>query len=91
MLKDGDRWRMWFSSKGANYACKHNHRIGYAESEDGLPWVRRDDFAGIDVLPSDLDSEMVAYAYVIALGGRHWMFENGNRYAEAEIELAVAE
>lgn len=91
VVRDGDRWRMWFSYKGADYDLKHNYRIGYAESEDGLAWVRRDDLAGIDVSPSGWDSEMVAYAYVIMLGGLHWMFYNGNGYGEAGIGLAVAE
>ena len=32
VLRDGDRYRMWFSSAATRY------RIGYAESDDGLRW-----------------------------------------------------
>ena len=37
VIKDGSTWKMWFSHKGSAYS------IGYAESEDGLSWRRRDD------------------------------------------------
>ena len=36
VLKEGSRYRMWYSFRGARY------RIGYAESRDGLSWERLD-------------------------------------------------
>ena len=38
---------MWYSYKGANY------RIGYAESNDGIDWIRMDELTGIDVSVND--------------------------------------
>ena len=49
---------MWFSYRGAQY------RIGYAWSENGVDWTRRDDLAGIDVSDSGWDSEGICYSHV---------------------------
>jgi hypothetical protein len=91
VVKDGTRYRMWFSYKGANYDLQHNYRIGYAESEDGKNFVRRDELANIDVSASGWDSEMVTYAFVFRLQDRLWMAYNGNNYGRNGFGLAVQE
>lgn len=83
VLRDPDRYRMWFSHRGDAY------RIGYAESGDGLEWERRDDLAGIDVSPSGFDSEMVEYACVFDHGGRRHMLYNGNGFGATGIGHAL--
>jgi len=83
--KESSIYKMWFSHKGDNY------RIGYAESEDGIHWERRDDKAGIDVSPSGWDSEMIEYAYVFEHKGVKYMLYNGNDYGRYGAGLAVAE
>lgn len=85
VLRDGSRYRMWYSRRGASY------RIGYAESADGLAWVRRDDRAGIDVSSSGWDAEMICYPCVFTARGRHWLLFNGNGYGATGIGLAVLE
>ena len=84
VLEDG-LWRMWFAHKGLAY------RLAYAESKDGLNWVRMDHLAGIDVSPSGFDSDMIEYAAIVKHGGRCFMFYNGNSYGLGGIGLAVAE
>ena len=74
---------MWFAHKGEAY------RIGYAESLDGLSWVRDDSYAGIDVSAGDFDSDMIEYAAVVRHRDRHVMFYNGNDYGRGGIGLAV--
>jgi hypothetical protein len=91
VVKDGTRYRMWFSYKGANYDLQHNYRIGYAESEDGKNFVRRDDLANIDVSATGWDSEMVTYAFVFRSQDRLWMAYNGNNYGRNGFGLAVQE
>lgn len=81
VVKDGDLYRMWFASRGDSY------RIGYAESEDGLTWTRKE--SGIDVSATGWDSEMVAYPYVFAHEGDYYMLYNGNDYGKTGIGLAV--
>jgi len=91
VIKDGNFYRMWFSYKGGNYDLQHNYRIGYAESEDGKNFMRRDDLANIDVSSSGWDSEMVTYAFVFRCQGRFWMAYNGNSYGRNGFGLAVQE
>lgn len=83
VVRDDDRYRMWYSYRGAAY------RIGYAESHDGLTWERLDARTGIDVSPEGWDSEMIAYPAVIRAAGREWMFYNGNGYGRTGIGCAV--
>lgn len=85
VLKDGHIYRMWFSYKGDSY------RIGYAESEDGIRWERRDSEAGISPSPSGWDSEMIEYAYVFEHKGVKYMVYNGNDYGRDGVGLAIAE
>jgi hypothetical protein len=85
VISEDGVWKMWFAHKGEAY------RLGYAESLDGIDWERRDDLAGLDVGPSDFDSEMIEYAAVVRYQDRHFMFYNGNNYGADGIGLAVEE
>jgi hypothetical protein len=85
VLRDGDRYRMWYSRRGPSY------RIGYAESDDGLSWRRLDEKAGIDVSASGWDSEMIAYAFIFDAEGERYMLYNGNGYGATGIGMAVLE
>jgi hypothetical protein len=83
VLKDGTRYRMWYSYRGAAY------RIGYAESHDGLKWERLDHLAGIDRSLSGWDAEMIEYPMVFSWRGRLGMLYNGNGYGKSGIGFAV--
>ncbi len=83
VLKEGGRYRMWFSYRGAAY------RIGYAESADGRRWVRDDARAGITVSESGWDSESIEYPHVFDHAGRRYMLYNGNGYGSTGFGLAV--
>ena len=82
VLRDGDLYRMWYSYRGSSY------RIGYAESDDGVAWVRKDEEAGIDVSPDGWDSEMIEYPCVFDHAGSRYMLYNGNGYGATGIGLA---
>lgn len=83
VIKDGDLYRMWYSHRGAAY------RLGYAESTDGLDWIRKDDQVGLTVSATGWDSEMVAYPWVGDVGGKRRMLYNGNSYGLTGIGEAV--
>ena len=91
VVKDGSVYRMWFSKKGADASLGQNYRMGYAESSDGINFVRSDERAGIDVSPSGWDSEMICYGFVFDYEGRKFMAYNGNTYGRDGFGLAVAE
>lgn len=82
VVRDGDLYRMWFSRRGAAY------RLGYAESDDGVRWRRRDDLANLDVSSGGWDSEMVEYGTVFDHEGERFMLYNGNAYGRTGIGLA---
>ena len=82
VVRDADVYRMWFSHRGERY------RIGYAESDDGIVWDRRDDESGIDVSPDGWDSDMIEYPCVVDAFGRRLMLYNGNDYGRTGIGIA---
>lgn len=85
VIRENDRWRMWFSYRGVAY------RIGYAESIDGKSWTRHDRMVGIDVSQSGWDSEMIEYPFVFDHKGQRFMLYNGNDYGASGFGLAVLE
>ena len=92
VLKDGKIYRMWYSYRGgSDYRANrsHSYRIGYAESLDGLEWIRKDDEVGITVSETGWDSEMMAYPFVIDINDKRYMFYNGNGFGKSGIGYAV--
>jgi len=83
VMRDGSGWKMWYSFRGEAY------RIGYAESDDGKRWNRRDELAGIDVAPSGWDCEMIEYPFVFDHKGDRYMLYNGNGYGVSGFGLAI--
>ncbi|MGE3510860.1 MAG: hypothetical protein AB7N65_18470, partial [Vicinamibacterales bacterium] len=79
VVKDGGRYRMWYSVRGDSY------RIGYAESDDGLSWIRLDHEAGIALSSGGWDAEMITYPVVGRDENGWWMLYNGNGYGRTGI------
>jgi hypothetical protein len=78
-------WKMWFAHKGDAY------RLGYAESEDGINWIRNDAYANLSPTSGTFDSEMIEYAATLTHKNQHFMFYNGNNYGFDGIGLAIEE
>jgi len=85
VIKEDKIYKMWYSYKGSAY------RIGYAESNDGLYWQRKDNEANIDISKSGWDSEMIEYSFVFKHKNKKYMLYNGNNYGYDGIGLAVEE
>lgn len=85
VVRDSGGYRMWFSARGDRY------RLGYAESDDGMNWSRRDELAGLVPSAGGWDSDMVAYPFVHRQGRYVYMLYNGNDYGRAGIGYAVSE
>jgi hypothetical protein len=83
VLRRDGFYHMWYSYRGAAY------RIGYAWSEDGITWTRRDDLAGIDVSASGWDSESICYSHVFEWHNTLYMLYCGNHYGRDGLGLAV--
>lgn len=85
VLKDGDLYKMWYSYRGGKY------RIGYAESKNGLDWIRKDKQVGLAISENDWDSEMLCYPCVFDWNDKRYMLYNGNSYGQTGFGLAVLE
>jgi hypothetical protein len=85
IIKDKDIYRLWYSirSRSAPY------RIGYAESQDGLRWTRKDNQIGIERSTTGWDSEMICYPCIVDAKDRRYMFYNGNRHGATGFGYAV--
>lgn len=79
------KYRMWYSFRGGN----NTYRIGYADSEDAIEWVRKDHLAGINVSKEGWDAEMICYPYIFEQGGKWFMLYNGNGYGKTGFGIAV--
>jgi glycosyl hydrolase family 32 len=76
VLKHGGLYKMFYG-----YGTEATtYRLGYAESTDGLAWVRKDDKIGLDVSAEGWDSEMAGYPCVVTVRDRVYLFYNGNGY-----------
>jgi predicted GH43/DUF377 family glycosyl hydrolase len=76
-------FKMWYSFK-----TNGKYRIGYAESDDGVSWTRKDDEVGISVSESGWDSEEIEYPNVFDHDGVRYMLYNGNGYGKTGFGLA---
>jgi predicted GH43/DUF377 family glycosyl hydrolase len=86
VLKEEGRYKMWYS-----YRVNAAYLMGYAESEDGIKWQRKDDLVHFSKSDSGWDSEMVCYPFIFDLKGKRYMFYNGNGYGKSGFGLAVLE
>ena len=88
VVRDGDTYKMWYSIRSK---ARVSYRIGYAESDDGVIWTRKDDEVGIHASESGWDSEMICYPCIVDAGGSRYMFYNGNRHGATGFGYAVLE
>lgn len=91
VYKSDNRYKMLYSYRGLrNYRTDRtqSYKLGYAESDDGLDWTRRDD-AGIEQSVNGWDSEMNEYCYFYRHESRSYLFYNGNGFGKTGIGYAV--
>lgn len=90
--------RPWIVKRGASdyllfYSIRRcsfgAYRLGYAESSDGIHWVRKDNEMGLDVTPDGFDSDAMMYSSVLTVEDRTYCFYNGNNFGELGFGVAV--
>lgn len=88
VYKDDSIYKMWYCYRGGS----DTYRAGYAESNDGIKWDRKDDEVGIDISDKGWDSHMICYPSVFTHKGQKYMLYNGGRnYGENGTGLALLE
>jgi len=85
VIKENGIYKMWYSFFTDTY------RIGYAESNDGLEWIRKDNEAGISLSESGWDSEMINHSFVFTHNDVLYMLYAGNGYGKSGFGYAIAE
>ena len=71
-------YRMWYSYVHSSIG---KYRIGYAESNDGTNWKRKDHLAGITI-GDDFFSQMVCYPSLFSVSDKIFMLYNGDNFGE---------
>ena len=88
VIVDGENdYKMWYSFRAQENI--ETYRIGYAESEDGISWVRKDHLmAHFDVSEVGFDSDMLCYPHVFDHMCVRYMLYNGNGYGRTGFGIA---
>jgi hypothetical protein len=84
---DDNGYKMWYSIR----SFRQLYTIGYAESEDGIHWQRKDGDVGIEKSDTGWDSEMICYPFIVDMNGKRFMFYNGNGRGVTGFGYAVLE
>ena len=71
------KFHMWFCARGKNY------KIGYAESKNGIKWIRRDNQFKVVGKPEKWDKLAMSYPSVIKYKKKLLMLYTGNDYGKA--------
>uniref|UniRef100_A0A6M3K9J3 Glycosyl hydrolase n=1 Tax=viral metagenome TaxID=1070528 RepID=A0A6M3K9J3_9ZZZZ len=87
VIKEDNIYKMFYSIRKID----KGYRMGYAESNNGLDWIRKDNEVGIDISQSGWDSEMVCFPSIVDYRDNRYMFYNGNNYGESGFGVAVLE
>lgn len=83
VITENGIFKMWYTYRGEKY------RIGYAESQDGIKWMRKDNEAGIEPSEQGFDSEEVCYPMVFRHDGDLYMLYCGNGYGKTGFGIAM--
>ena len=78
-------YQMFYSVRRRSLAA---YRLGYAESTDGINWMRKDCEMGLDVSAGEFDSDAIMYSAVISVGDKTYCFYNGNNFGEKGFAIA---
>lgn len=89
VLFEDDIFKMWYSYRaGIN---QETYRIGYAESKNGLDWLRKDSQIRLTISSKGWDSQMICYGYVFNFQNEKYMLYNGNEYGKTGFGIAILE
>lgn len=78
VFKDSGIYKMFFGYGTEDIP----YCLSYAESPDGVHWIRKDDEIGLDLSNDGWDSEMMAYPCLVKTKESTFLFYNGNHYGK---------
>jgi len=77
-------YRMFYGYSSEEF----HYKLGFADSADGINWIRRDSEMGLDLSESGWDSTMMAYPSFIEYKNKAFLLYNGNSYGLEGFGLA---
>ena len=86
VIIDCGKYKMWYSYRNfKNYRTDKNnsYKIGYAVSNDGINWKRKDHKIKLGLSAHGWDSQMLAYPHVLKVEDKLLMFYNGNEFGKS--------
>lgn len=85
-----NQYHMLFSSRrGVDFRNpQRGYNIGYANSDDGVSWLRDDSKAGLERSAAGWDSEMISYPNTVQIDDRRLCFYCGNMMGHAGFGVA---
>lgn len=86
VMRDGARYKMIYSVRKRSL---RGYRLGYAESTDGVSWIRKDHEVGIDVSSDGWDSTMICFASLYNTDNKSYLFYNGNDFGRTGFGYAL--
>ena len=86
VIFEDDKFKMWYSID-----VDGKYVLGYAESKNGLNWIRKDEDIGIYKSNVGWDSDEIEYPCVFKHNENKYMLYNGNGYGKTGIGLAILE
>jgi hypothetical protein len=93
VIKSSGKFHMWFAYRnidGYRTDTAQSYRIGYATSDNGKNWQRKDNSSGISVSDTGWDSDMVCYPHVVKVGAKFLMLYNGNGFGGSGFGFATS-
>jgi hypothetical protein len=87
VVKENDIYKMFYSIRKK----KLGYRLGYAESSNGIDWVRKDHLMNLDVSEDGWDSQAISYSAYFKYKDKTYLFYNGNNFGESGFGYAELE
>ena len=96
VIKINGKYIMFYSYRdidGFRVDKNKTYKFGYAESSDGIFWIRKDQNLQIKDLPQEdsWDSQMRAYPYVLRINDMYYILYNGNGFGKTGFGIAEIE
>lgn len=85
-------YKMYYSyRKAKNYRTdvKKSYKIGFAESKDGISWIKKDNIIDLQTSNDGWDSIMLAYPHVYEYQNKKYMLYNGNGFGHSGFGYAI--
>lgn len=87
VYKENNIYKMFYSIRHKTLG----YRLGYAESKDGMNWLRKDEQVNLNVSEAGWDDQMLCYAAIMRMHGKTYLFYNGNEFGKTGFGFAALE